>query len=633
MHPKSFRALSRALFAATAIAALATATAVSAAPAWTNVPVLQEHVAVKYRGAEASTELAKVFHDSDEAQLKLGPIGALMRGDPRYHDQFGDYLSDDYIAATEAAYETDWRRLHEIDRASLSPEEQIAYDVFEWQTKLSLEGNTPSIVAATIVRPIDHFTGVHMQFAAISTGDSIAPFKTVKDYDDGLSRIDGFVVFMDKAIVRMREGMKTGVAQPKLVVNNVIAQLDAMIAMGVDKSPFYQPIAKMPAGFSASDKARLTAAYRDRIAKIVAVYTRMRDFLKNEYLPAARDSVGLSAMPGGAELYAYMVESQTTTRHDARGNPRARPLRGGAHQGRDGKGPPAGRVRRRPACVLRISAHRSASSSRPRRRICTNAMSRSCSACRRRSRATFRWCRRRRWKSARCPTTSKRTRRAVTTTPARPTVRGPASSITTPTTCPRAHTWDNESLFLHEGVPGHHFQISADAGKRQLPAFMRFGGNTAYVEGWALYAESLGPELGMYTDPYQMFGHLNDEMLRAMRLVVDTGIHAKGWTRDQAIQYMLDNSAMGRTDATSEVERYIAMPGQALAYKIGQLTIRRLQNQGRSRRWDPSSTSARSMRRCWTPARCRCRCWKPRSTAGSPHRRTRKRVRNRACLR
>ena len=160
MHPKSFRALSRALFAATAIAALATATAVSAAPAWTNVPVLQEHVAVKYRGAEASTELAKVFHDSDEAQLKLGPIGALMRGDPRYHDQFGDYLSDDYIAATEAAYETDWRRLHEIDRASLSPEEQIAYDVFEWQTKLSLEGNTPSIVAATIVRPIDHFTGV-----------------------------------------------------------------------------------------------------------------------------------------------------------------------------------------------------------------------------------------------------------------------------------------------------------------------------------------------------------------------------------------------------------------------------------------------------------------------------------------
>jgi uncharacterized protein (DUF885 family) len=141
---------------------------------------------------------------------------------------------------------------------------------------------------------------------------------------------------------------------------------------------------------------------------------------------------------------------------------------------------------------------------------------------------------------------------------------------------PSRYTWEFETLFLHEGIPGHHFQLSLAQENASLPAFQRFGGNTAYVEGWALYSESLGIELGMFTDPYQMYGHLDDEILRAMRLVVDTGIHAQGWGRDQAIAYMLDNSALSRVDATSEVERYIANPSQALAYKIGQLTIRRL---------------------------------------------------------
>jgi uncharacterized protein (DUF885 family) len=144
---------------------------------------------------------------------------------------------------------------------------------------------------------------------------------------------------------------------------------------------------------------------------------------------------------------------------------------------------------------------------------------------------------------------------------------------------PSRSTWDQTTLFLHEGEPGHHVQISLAQENPALPAFMRFGGNTAFVEGWALYAETLGYDMGLYKDPYQRFGTLNDEMLRAVRLVVDTGIHTKGWTRDRAIDYMLANSGMGRTDATAEVERYIAIPGQATAYKIGAMTIQRLRRQ------------------------------------------------------
>jgi uncharacterized protein (DUF885 family) len=147
---------------------------------------------------------------------------------------------------------------------------------------------------------------------------------------------------------------------------------------------------------------------------------------------------------------------------------------------------------------------------------------------------------------------------------------------------PSRSTWGETTLFLHEGEPGHHFQISLAQENEALPAFMRFGGNTAYVEGWALYAETLGYDMGLYKDPYQRFGTLNDEMLRAMRLVVDSGIHSKGWTRDQAIKYMLDHSGMGRTDATAEVERYIAIPSQATAYKVGALTIQRLRDKAKS---------------------------------------------------
>ncbi len=533
-------------------------------------------IPVKYRGAEASTELAKVFADSDEAQLKLSPIGAMARGDKRYDAEFGDYISDPYIAASEQAFETDWRRIHEIDRVSLTPEEQIAYDVFVWQTKLSLEGNTAAMNALTVVRPLDHMNGLHVQYADISSGSSIAPFKTVADYDNGLKRIDGFITFLDRCIERMREGMKTGVTQPKLVVRNMIVQLDDLLKQGVDNSPFYQPIVHMPATFPAADKTRLTAAYRAAIQdKIDAVYTRLRKFLNDDYLPAARDSVGISQMPGGDKLYAFLIETQTTTHMTAEeihqlGLSEVARIRAGMEKVRqqvgfqgdlhaffeylrtDPKFAPrsAEDLHQR---YLAIKARIEAAIPREFSLTPKTAL-----------------------EIRPVPAYLEKSQTGAYYNPGTPDGSRPGVFYYNTYDLPSRQTWENETLFLHEGEPGHHFQISLTQENNKLPNFLKFGGNTAYVEGWALYSESLGEELGMYTDPYQMFGHLNDEMLRAMRLVVDTGIHAKGWTRDQSIQYMLDNSAMGRTDVTQEVERYIANPGQALAYKIGQLTIRRL---------------------------------------------------------
>jgi uncharacterized protein (DUF885 family) len=520
-------------------------------------------------------KLLKIFHDSDEAMLKRQPLNALIRGDLRYADRLGDFFSDQSNAEAKAADEADLKALGTIDRAKLTHVDQIAYDVFKWQTDLDLRSYAPDILNETIVRPIDHFNGLQIFYPDIASGSGAAPFNTLDDYENNLKRHRDYIHMLDEAIVRFRQGMKTGVVQPKLVVNNVIDQLNQQIAQGVEGSTYYGPIKKFPAGISAADQARLTRDYADIIRTgIIPAETRLRDFLKTEYLPVARDSVGLSQMPGGARLYAYLIESNTTLPltaeyvHDLglsevaritkemeaqkqavgfkgsmpefftflRADPQFTPkskdeLRDGYYAIRD-------RVMKRipeqfslvPKSPLDIRA---------------------------------------------TPDYREKTSAGGDYMQGTPDGSRPGVFYYDTYDLPSRYKWEMETLFLHEAIPGHHFQISIAQEKPELPAFMRFGGNTAYVEGWALYSESLWKPLGMETDPYQRMGGLSDEMLRAMRLVVDTGIHAMGWTRDQSIAYMLANSPMSKTDATAEVERYIAIPGQALAYKIGQLTIQK----------------------------------------------------------
>ena len=555
------------LLASASAALLATAPAISASAA---------PAAAAQKSEDAHARLTALFHDSDEASLKRNPLNALYRGDLRYADRLGDYISEAYFDAERAAGEADLRRLKAIDRAALNPTDRIAYDVFKWQTELSLRGLAPEMLALTAVRPIDHFTGLHTAYPDIASGQGAAPFNTLADYENNLKRNDEYAVDIDRAIARFREGLATGVLQPRLVIANVIGQLDQQLAAKVEDSPYYGPVKRFPATISAADQTRLKAAYAKEIGeKVYPANRRLRDFLANEYAPKARETVGLSGMTGGDRLYAFLIEQNTTLPLSAdhvhnlglsevkrimgemeaimrqvgfkgslseffafiRNDPRFKPASKEAL--RDGYYAIGKRV---DAAVPKLFSviPRTPLEIRP------------------------------------VPAFLEKNQAGAYYQQGTPDGSRPGAFYFNTYDLPSRTTPGMETLYLHEAVPGHHFQISIAQENTALPAFMRFGGNTAYVEGWALYAESLWKDLGMETDPYQRFGGLDDEMLRAMRLVVDSGIHAKGWSRDRAIQYMLDNSSMGKTDATAEVERYIAIPGQALAYKIGQLTILKL---------------------------------------------------------
>ncbi|WP_374943257.1 DUF885 family protein [Sphingomonas sp.] len=585
MSSKDIRLLSKALPLALLLLSVASPALAQALPP----PVAQ---------ADDSAEdarLKRLFYDSDEASLKRNPVSAIFRGDLRYADRLGDQLSDAYIAAERAAAEADLRGLKAIDRARLTPVDRIAYDVFQNQTQIALRGLSPEIVALTIVRPIDHFFGFQSFYPEFASGIGGAPFKTLADYENNLKRNAQYAALLDEAIVRFRQGMKTGVVQPKLVVRNMIGQFDNLIKEGVETSTFYGPVKTFPAGIAAADQARLRSAYAAQIRDVVLpAEQRMRDFLANTYLAAARDSVGLSGMPGGDRLYAYLIESNTTLPlkaeevHQLGLSEVARILKGMEAQkvavGFKGSLPEFFTFLRtdkqfQPQSAAQLRDGYFAIGKRIDARI----------------REQFSLIPKTPLEIRAVPPFKEKTDAGGSYQGGTPDGSRPGVFYYNTYDLPSRYMWEMETLFLHEAVPGHHFQISVAQENQALPAFMRFGGNTAYAEGWALYAETLWPELGMETDPYQRMGGLNDEMLRAMRLVVDTGIHAKGWTRDQAIDYMLANSPMARTDATAEVERYIAIPGQALAYKIGQLTISRTKAKAKAAlgdRFDPRAFHA-----------------------------------------
>ena len=539
--------------------------------------------------------LKQLFQDSDERGLKLDPMGAIYRGDLRYADRFGDYLSDARDEQQRRDLEGDLAALAAIDRAKLTPIDRVAYDVFRNEQQTALRGFAPAILKIRRAMPIDHMNGIQTGYPDFASGKGAAPFKTVADYRNNLTRNAGYAALYDRVIARFRDGMAQGIVLPKLTVRNMIEQFDNLIAEGIEGSTFYQPVTKFPATVPAGEQAQLKAAYAAQIRDVIMpAHRKIRAFLANEYLPKARESVGLSAMPGGTDYYAYRIESNTTLPlkaeevHQLGLNEVARILR--EMEAQKAAATFTGTLpdffqflrtdtRFQPKTAEEVRLGYEAIGRRVDMRV----------------REQFSLIPKTRLEIRPVPDFRAKSAAAGSYDAGTPDGSRPGVFYYNAYDLPNRYLWGMETLYLHEAVPGHHFQVSLAQENTALPAFIRFGGNTAYVEGWALYTESLYRELGVESDPYQRMGGLNDEMLRAMRLVVDTGLHAKGWSRERAIDYMLTNSPMPKSDATAEVERYIAMPGQALAYKIGQLTILRLKAQAKAAlgtRFDPRAFHA-----------------------------------------
>ncbi len=520
-------------------------------------------------------KLFALFEDADARELALNPLSRLFRGDDENAGRLGDILTDSSFLAARTDIKLNLALLAQIDRSKLGETDQLAFDVFQYTQSRALAGASDEMRALTEVRPLNHFFGFHTFYPTFANGTGVAQFKTLANYEDNLSRHNDYIAFIDRAIGKFREGMKSGVVETKLTVGIMVTQLDTQLATPIADSPFMAPTKTFPEGISESDKARLTKAYEAKTADIYAANTALRDFLRDEYLPAARDSIGLSQMKGGDKLYARLVEDSTTlplapeTIHQL-GLSEVGRIKGELEKLQR-------EVKFKGTLTQFFDYVRKDPKFQPKTRegLTQNfyAIGKAVDG---KIGALFSKLPKSKLEIRPYDPSTEEFEAGGSYQSGSPDGDRPGIFYFNAYDLPSRLTPGNVTLYLHEGAPGHHFQISLAQENEALPAFMRYGGTTAYVEGWALYAETLGYEMGFYKDPWNRYGTLQDEMLRAMRLVVDTGIHAKGWSRDQAIDYMLENSGMTRTEVIAEVDRYIAIPSQALAYKIGALKIQEL---------------------------------------------------------
>jgi uncharacterized protein (DUF885 family) len=509
-----------------------------------------------------------------EDYLRENPIAATFNGDARYNDRFGPVSSAEERKQSRALSEKYLAASAKFDPAPLPAEDRISYDLLRYRLQQVLDGlRFPSDLV-----PVDQFSGLHLMMAQLGSGASTQPFQTVQDYDNWLARAAGYAPAVDNVIADMRLGIKQGIVMPKALISRVLPQLESVGSDDLATSTYMGPVKKFPASFSAADKARLTDAYGKLVREQLAPANRkLLTFMRDTYLPAGRTTAGIGALPGGKEWYAFQARQSTTTDltpaqiHDIGLSEVAR-IRAQFEEAKVRVGF-KGTLRQffdhlNNAPELRFKSREEIQAAyegvRPQVEAKVGQL------------------------FANVPKAPFEIRpveafREVSAAPAsyqRGSVDGKRPGIFyynayKPETRTRFTT---NAFFLHEAIPGHHFERSLAQETTGLPAFRRFGGSTAFSEGWGLYSEMLGQEIGMYDDPWQWIGRLTAEIWRGVRLVVDTGIHEKGWTREQAIAYFMDNVPQNEVTAVQEVERYIAVPGQALSYKIGELKLRELRS-------------------------------------------------------
>ena len=507
-----------------------------------------------------------------EGYLKMYPLEATMQGDSRYNDLLSNNISSEFISKEIEFYTDTQKKLKSIDYDDLSDEQKTVYDVLDYTLKDKIERYAyhPELL------PFSQFEGLPLDFPLLGSAEGNQPFKTTKDYDNWLKRIDAFVIWMNTAEKNFREGMKQNVVLPKKLVVKMIPQMhsEEIITEDFDKNIFYGPIKKMPKNFSAKDKEKYKILYQEAISsKIIPAYQKMGDFLEKEYLPKARNTDGINAIPNGKNIYEYYAKSWTTTNKTPEeinkiGLQQVAMLRAEMEKVKTQLGFKGSLEQ----FLTSLKTDKKAMPYKTPEEVIA-AFNGILKKIEPKLPSMFS-------KFPKTPFEIRRTEKFREASASAEYKQGTPDGkrpgiFYTPIPDATKYNVTNgfESLFLHEAIPGHHYQVSLQQENTEIPKFMRFGWFGAYGEGWAHYTETLGPEFGLYTDPYQKMGYLSDQMLRAVRLVVDTGIHTGKMTREEAIKYYLSNISDSEEGATAAIERYMAIPGQALGYKIGSLKI------------------------------------------------------------
>ncbi len=526
--------------------------------------------------AEQGQRLAALFQDYQKESYSFNPISATFQGVSEFNDQFLPALTEEN-RSKQLAFEIKYLdRLNQINLDQLSEQDQLSYQVFKGEREQNIETHQYPFH----LTPINQMTGMHNFYAVLGSGQSAQPFKTEQDYRNFIKRSEGFSRWMQSVVDNMKQGQQQGIVLPLPIVKKLIPQLEAHIVDKLEDSVFYAPLKTLPKDLTAEQKAQLSSDYRQMIERIIIpAYRSARDYIKNDYKTHARESVGLSELPGGKDWYEFLIKVHTTLpltaetihRYGLSEVERILSEMEKVKQQVDFKGDlaeffeflrnddqfyfdnPEDLIKAYENTKTKIDATLpKLFDVFPKADYVVKAV----------------------------PDFQAASAAGASYQSPSPDGSRPGIFYINTYNLKSQPKFLMETLSIHEAAPGHHFQIAIQQEVEGLPDFRKYGGYTVFNEGWALYAESLGKELGLFTDPYMWYGRLVDEQLRAMRLVVDTGLHAFGWTREQAIQYMLDNSSMARSDVEAEVERYIVIPAQALAYKTGQRKIRELRELG-----------------------------------------------------
>lgn len=518
-------------------------------------------------------QLKEIYNNYFDEQLQLNPLLATYIGDDRYNDQLPNFYSEIHRTSSLQLETRYLEQVKKINAEQLPRAERISYEIFKRNRELAIEGaQYPDHLI-----PINQFYNIAGQLAMLASGTSAQPFDTAEDYRAWASRMEKIPRLFDQAIENMKKGVEQDIVQPRVLIEKAIPQIEAQITEDVTESIFWRPVTELPDDIADTDADAIRKQYRDIITNtVIPAYQKLSDYLSNEYLPETRtESFGLGQLPGGKGWYDYQIKANTSTELSA---DRIHKI------GKD----EVSRIHDEMRDIMEEtefegdlqsffdfmtndeqfiyeSRNEMLEDYRSLRGSVDNTVDKLFDIF---PQAEYEI---RKVEEFREQSASSGSYQAAPTDNSRPAI----FYLNTYDLSSRP-SWAKTALFLHEAAPGHHFQISIQQELEDLPKFRKFGRETAYTEGWGLYSESLGYDMGLYNDPYQRFGQLAAELWRSIRLVVDTGIHSKGWSRQQVLDYMYDNAPVAEARAVSEAERFMALPGQALAYKIGQLKISEL---------------------------------------------------------